>query len=82
MESKKKKGYELLTILCKQISVSKVTYLVQYFEKFLKEYMNTEANLNKYDQMLINLIGGFSKNQSLLQSSHASTFLELLHSSI
>ena len=62
MESKKKKGYELLTIMCKQISVSKVSYLIQYFEKFLKEYMNTEVNLNKYDQMLINLIGGFSKN--------------------
>ena len=31
MESKKKKGYDLLVILCKQISVSKVGYLVQYF---------------------------------------------------
>ena len=48
MESKKRKGYELLGILCRHISIDKIEYLIKYFEKFLKEYMNTEANLVKY----------------------------------
>jgi hypothetical protein len=41
MESKKRKGNDLLSIICKQISMKKIDYLVKYFEKFLLDYMNT-----------------------------------------
>ena len=44
--------------------------------------MNTEANLAKYDQLLTSIIGGFSRNEELLQASNALPFSELLHSSI
>lgn len=35
MEAKKKKANDLLTIVCKQLSVKKIDYLVKYFDKFL-----------------------------------------------
>lgn len=35
MEVKKRKGYELLNIICRFISVERVKYLVRYFEKFI-----------------------------------------------
>jgi|JI7StandDraft_1071085.scaffolds.fasta_scaffold1222497_1 hypothetical protein len=62
MESKKRKSNDLLAIICKQISIKKIDYLVKYFEKFLLEFMNSEANVTKYEQMLTNIVGGFSKN--------------------
>lgn len=67
MESKKRKSNDLLAIICKQISMSKIDYLVKYFEKFLLEYMNTEANVTKYEQMLTNIIGGLSKNEDIMK---------------
>lgn len=41
MESRKKKANDLLIIVCKQISVQKIDYLVKYFDKFLLEYINS-----------------------------------------
>lgn len=82
MESKKKKGFEVLGILCRQICAQKVSYLVQYLEKFLKEYMNSEANLAKYDQLLIAIISGFSRNAQLMLPSSAPVLTGLLYESI
>lgn len=62
IESKKRKANDLLAIICKQISINKIDYLVKYFEKFLLEFMNNEANVSKYEQMLTSIIGGFNKN--------------------
>lgn len=42
--------------------MKKIDYLVKYFQKFLLEFMNSEANVTKYEQMLTNIIGGLGKN--------------------
>lgn len=36
METKKKKGHELLILITKQISIDRIRYLIEYLEKFLK----------------------------------------------
>ncbi len=48
METKKKKGNELLVVISKQISIDRIRYLIEYLEKFLKDFLNSEANLSKY----------------------------------
>lgn len=72
MESKKRKANDLLAIICKQISMKKIDYLVKYFEKFLLDYMNTEANVSKYEQMLTNIIGGMNRNDHIMRVENSS----------
>lgn len=62
MEAKKKKGHDLLVILTKQIAPKKIEYLVNYFSKNLKEFLNTESNITKFDQVIISITSGLSKN--------------------
>lgn len=82
MESKKRKANDLLAIICKQISMKKIDYLVKYFEKFLLDYMNTEANVSKYEQMLTNIIGGMNRNDHIMRVENSSQFIDIVYESI
>lgn len=62
--------------------MDKIDYLVKYFEKFLLEYMNSETNVNKYEQMLTNIIGGLNRNEKVMSVENSSSFIDVLHSSI
>ena len=42
MEAKKRKGLDLLQILCRKISINKVTYTIDYLQKFLNETLVSE----------------------------------------
>ena len=36
IESKKKKGSDLLIMVCKQLSLPKIDYMIKYIQKFFK----------------------------------------------
>lgn len=78
MEAKKKKGLDLLQLLCRYISPGKLGYIIEFLEKYLREHLVTEVNLGKYDQMLGSISAGLSANQSLLNSSHTPELLPAL----
>lgn len=78
MEAKKKKGLELLQILCRYISHHKISYIIEYLEKYLREHLITEENLGKYDQLLGAISSGLSANRLLIDSKNTATLLPVL----
>jgi hypothetical protein len=78
MEAKKHKGLEILQIICKSISAGRISFIIEYLEKFLREHLVTEVNLGKYDQMLGFITSGLGQNTSVLDSTNTIVLLPSL----
>ena len=64
--------------LAKQITVDKIRYMIDYLEKFLKEYLNSEANITKYEMMINHLTNGLGNNEEFTSPKNAGVFGNML----
>ena len=62
IEAKKRKGLELIQLICKHVSHNKLNYIIEFLEKYLREHLVTEINLGKYDLILGSISAGLSHN--------------------
>lgn len=65
-------------LISKQVSVERIRFMIEYLERFLKEYLNTEANLVRYETMVGNLINGLGQNEHFVDKMNAGLFGEML----
>ena len=77
-EAKKRKGLDLLQLLCRNVTHNRLPFIIEFLEKYLRDHLNTETNLGKYDLMLGCINAGLGHNHSLLSSDHAHVLLEIL----
>jgi hypothetical protein len=78
MEAKKRKGLDLLRLVCKCVSEKKVSYIIDFLQKYLNEHLLSEDNIGKYDQMLGAISSGLATNSKVLDPSNAGLLLASL----
>lgn len=52
--------------------------MIEYLEKFLKDFLNSEANLSKYETVINNLTNGLGHNEQFVDQQNAPFFGEIL----
>jgi len=65
-------------MISRQISVDRIRYLIEYLEKFLKEFLNSETNLSKYDIVVNSLMNGLGQNEEFADQQNAPVFGQVL----